>query len=684
MAFQPDGIAVSPFDTPVTGAQFDLCFSFLDREEELDLTLVYRSDLYRPETAARLAVAFERLVRGVTPPPPTLERLRLLWQDVLGRADISDTEHFVEAGGHSLKAARLVARIHAEFGCGLRLREVFANPTLRAQAMLIDRATAAPAAEPAPLAPAAEATTELLVPASAGQRRLWVLAQLAGDPAVYAINATLDLEGPLDVAALTRAIDQLVVRHEVLRTRLITDPTMAVRQRILPAEASGIMLEIAVADAAPLAFDGGPLFRTRLAWIGPDHHRLDIGLHHAIGDGLSIGVLSRDLGTLYSAFRQGKPPSLPPLSEQYRHLAARQEAWLASADGDAARAYWLDVLAGDLPVLDLPAHAPRPAVQTFRGALHHFTLDPTCVEAVRALAVRHDATLFSVLLAGVNALLHRYTDASDVIVGMPVAGRDTADLENQVGLYVNTVPLRVRFDPAAGFAALVAQTGEAVTGALEHQSYPFDRLVEDLALPRDPSRSPLFDILVVMQDEAAIPPSLDGLTVREVDPPSGIAKFDLSVHFRVTAEGIDVWLEYNSDLFAADRMHRLGGHFITLFRSALQQSARPLGLLDLATQAEAEALLGWTMPAVPPYAAPTLLAAFAKHVAMTPSRPAVSCNERRLTYRELDAWANGIAARLSTLGLQAGERVAVALPRSAALPAAILGIWKAGLVYVPV
>ncbi|HEX4368862.1 MAG TPA: amino acid adenylation domain-containing protein, partial [Rhodopila sp.] len=290
VAFQPHGIAVSPFETPVAGAQFDLCFSFLDHADGLDLTLVYRTDLYRPQTAADLAAAFGQLARTATP-KSTVERLRRLWQDVLGRTDIGDTEHFVEAGGHSLKAARLVARIHAEFGRGLRLRDVFANPTLQAQARLIDGA--APAAEPSPPASAPETTSELLVPASAGQRRLWVLAQLASDPAVYAINATLDLEGPLDVPALTRTIDQLVVRHEVLRTRLVTDPTMAVRQRILPAATSGITLEIATADAGPLALDAGPLFRTRLTPIAPNHHRLEIVLHHAIGDGWSIGVLSR-------------------------------------------------------------------------------------------------------------------------------------------------------------------------------------------------------------------------------------------------------------------------------------------------------------------------------------------------------------------------------------------------------
>jgi amino acid adenylation domain-containing protein len=683
-AFQPHGLAVSAVPVPVPGAQFDLCFSFLDRGDGLDLTLVYRADLYRPGTAARLARGFLALAEaaGAGDAPTTLNRLRRLWAGVLGRTDIGDDAHFLESGGQSLKAARLVSRIHAEFGCTLRLREVFAHPTLRAQAALIDRAMGT---TPEPATPALPAATELLVPASAGQRRLWVLSQLAADPAVYAITATLDLDGPLDTPALARAVDRLVGRHEVLRTRLVAGGagTLSVQQRILPPADSGIALEIGGGpEPLVLSLDGGPLFRVRLTAICPDRHRLEIVLHHAIGDGWSIGVLARDLGELYRSVRRGEPPALPDLSVQYRDFAARQEAWLASADGAAARAWWLDVLAGDLPVLDLPADAPRPAVQTFRGALHRFTLDRSCAAAARSLAMRHGTTLFGVLLGGVNALLHRYTGAADIILGMPVAGRDAPDLEDQVGLYINTVPLRCRFDPTAGFAALVAQVGEALAGALDHQSYPFDRLVDDLAVPRDPSRSPLFDVLVVAQDEAATPPRLEGLTVREVDADGTIAKLDLSFHLRDTPDGIDVWLEYNTDLFTTERMRRLGQHFGALLRSALDQPGRPLGMLDMLPPAEAEALRRWATP-LPAAAATTVLAAFADNVASRPTREAVRCGTQRLDYRGLDAWANGIAARLAALGLRIGDRVAVALPRSAALPAAILGIWKAGLVYVP-
>ena len=284
--------------------------------------------------------------------------------------------------------------------------------------------------------------------ASAGQRRLWVLAQLAADPAVYAITAALSIHGPLDAASLSRALDLLVARHKSLRTVLAASPVgslapastvangndpaghgvhapdqfISVRQRILSPSANGFALDIVSGDAAlpPLDIDlaAGPLFRARLTRLAPDRHRLELALHHAVGDGWSIGVLSRELGALYHAQRHGAPLPLRPLPLQYRHFAARQDAWLAGPGGAAARRYWLDTLSCALPTLDLPADAPRPAVQTFNGALHHLTLKSACIDAMRTLAMRHGTTLFAVLLAGVNALLHRYTGLSDIIMGM--------------------------------------------------------------------------------------------------------------------------------------------------------------------------------------------------------------------------------------------------------------------------
>ena len=251
---------------------------------------------------------------------------------------------------------------------------------------------------------------------------------------------------------------------------------------------------------------------------------------------------------------------------------------------------------------------------------------------------------------------------------------------------MNTVPVRTRFDAAHGFAALLDEVRDALSGALEHQSYPFDRLVDELNLPRDPSRSPLFDVMVAMQDTEATAPKLDGSIVREDDDFGGVAKFDLSVHFREAANGFDVWLEYNTDLFTAGRIHRLSGHFVTLLRAAIAARFCALGLLDLATLDEAMALRNWTAPVSPAAAgAPTVSAAFAEHVTTAPDKLAVRCGEQALTYRALDVWANDIAAHLlAVTALTPGDRVAVALHRSAALPAAILAVWKAGLVYVPI
>ncbi|MDB5370315.1 MAG: non-ribosomal peptide synthetase, partial [Roseomonas sp.] len=680
------GLGVRALPLPVPGAQFDLCFNVLDTEAGLDLSILHRADLYggnRIEALGARLVALAHRVLGpeASPPDLTPEVLRL-WQEVLGRADIGIDTPFVEAGGHSLKAARLVSRMHAAFGRTLRLREIFAHPTIRAQAALL---AAAPEAKPAPTPTVS--IPEPLPLASAGQRRIWTLAQLAGDPAVYAIASVLHLDGMLDIPALQAALGSLVARHEALRTVFEPGPD-GLRQRILAADAAGFrlpLLQPEEAAALPLAFDlaRGPLFQARLIRDAPASHRLEIVIHHAIGDGWSVGVLARDLGALYAAAHYGRPAPMPALPFQYRDAMRRQDAWRASTAGTAARLYWREALAGDLPMLDLPTDRPRPALQTFRGALHEARLGTTALAPLRHLAALRGTSLFAVLLAAVHVVLHRYSGQDDIVIGTPVAGRIDADLEDQVGLYANTLALRTRCLTEAPFTALLAQMHETISGALEHQLYPFDALVEDLAAPRDPSRSPVFDVMVAMQDEAAAAPILDGLAVRLGGEAGGIAKFDLSIHLRAAEDGLNIWLEYNTDLFDAARMARMAEHLATVLRAIPDAADRAIGRLPLLTLAEATQALRWTAPVPQPDAPATLIEAFAGQVARVPERPAVRDREGALTYAALDAHANGIAAALLNLGLSRGDPVAVAMRRGTALPTAILGIWKAGLVYVP-
>ena len=689
--FRSHGLDVTPFELPMAGAQFDLCFNVSDISDGIAFAIVYRADLYRAERVAGwaeelLALAWD--AAGLAPTSPSATpgaadikaRLTRLWAELLGQPAIGPDEHFVQAGGHSLKAARLVARIHQEFGRTMRLRDVFAHPTIRQQAAFLARESA-----PAAHAPKAEPASQGgLFPASAAQRRMWVLSQLAMDPAVYAITAELEIEGPLDVATLEHALHALVRRHEALRTALVAQDGDTLMQRILPAEDASIEVwgDAGIAGMPRLDLAAGPLFQARLIQVAPQRHRLFLILHHSVGDGWSVGVLARDLGTLYGAALHGGADQLPRLDQQYRDFARMQAEWLDSPSAGQARQFWHAMLAGELPVLSLPTDRLRPAVQSFDGAVHQHPLPSEIAAGVRGMAVQHGTTVFAVLLSAVFALLHRWSGAEDVILGVPVAGRIDPAMEDQVGLFANMLPVRAACTAAVSFADLLTQVGDRLADALEHQSYPFDRLVEELAPVRDPARSPMFDVMVAMQDDAADVPAFEGLAVRAVPDAGTTAKLDLSLHFQDMANGIVVVLEYNTGLFDASRIARLAGHLGVLIKSATADPARPIGRLKLMTAAEEEAEARWTRPAELPDGPPSVPAGFAAIAATCPGRPALR-GEPSLTYAELDRWAGAIGQALRAMGLCPGDRVGVALPRTGAISAAILGIWKAGLVYVP-
>lgn len=624
------------------------------------------------------------------------------WAEVLQLQEIPATVSFADLGGHSLHAVRVVSRLERSFGTQIGLARFYTLETVAAIAAWLETQVAATTA-PAAIPRAAEAAD---YPLSHSQYRVWLLSRLGAAPAAYNQCAAYRLRGPLDIPALERAVLALVERHEALRT-LFTLTDAGPRQRMLAqctaklehaaAEDSGLAAlaqRIAAAARAPFDLENGPLLRVTLYRRGPADHVLALALHHIVGDGWSFGQVLADLGT---AYRDGALPAPPPL--RYRDYAT----WTRSATHAAAlaphRAYWRERLgaAGTLPALPtVPADRPRPPVASGRGGALRRLLPLAAADhgALERCLTTHAASLFQFLASLVMVLIARHGEALaaaaddanagiPVRIGTPVAGRDRPELEELVGICVNTLVLDAHVRVEQPFATLLAEVRDTALAALDHQSYPFDRLVEDLAPERDASRNPLFDVLVALQNAPRASDGLAGLQVEDLQVPLGIAAFDLVFEFAPDPEGLMLELSYASDLYAAATAARLADRLEVLLHAALADPACAIGALPLLNAAEAALLAAFASGPRQALPTTTLPASFAARAAERPHAPALLTDTEILDFATLAARADSLALALAAAGVGHGERVAVLLPRDANWPVALLATLRAGAVYLP-
>ena len=629
---------------------------------------VDRARLPAPDRAAR---------RGGEPARTAMERVVAdVWSQVLGVTSIGRDEDFFALGGHSLKAVQVTLRLEARLGVAVTLRGLFARPVLKDFAAGLEGAVRSVQSHPVRLPDAPDYAL------SYGQRRLWILRQIESDPAVYTVSGAWRIDAALDVDALAAAFTALAARHEILRTEIVVRDGEP-RQRILPSLGVPFAYEdlSAMPNADALAreriaartsfeLSEAPLWRAVLLRVAPERFVLVLHMHHIVSDGWSSEVFWRDLLALY----RGDP--LPPLAVQYRDYAAWQVGVLASAD--ELRDYWHRTLAAPLPILALPADAPRPGTKSFDGATHVERFDPALLAAVKELAAACGVSMFSVLLAATAAVLHRWSGQNDIVLGTPVAGRQAVELEEQIGFYVNTLALRVAPEGKLAFGAFATSCGATVADALEHQAYPFDRLVEELAPERDPSRSPLFDVLVVLQNAERGLVDRGALDAAPIDVPVPVARFDLTVFFAEDAGGLSVALEYATSIFHAETAARFVRHLETLLRHACAAPATALADLDLLAPAERAALLAPPPPTPEP---PSLLAQFSAQVAARPDRCAVADERYALSFAALDARSDALAAEIAR-SAPAESVVAVLADRSADNLVAFLAVLKAGCTYL--
>jgi amino acid adenylation domain-containing protein len=615
---------------------------------------------------------------------------------VLGVERVGRHHHFFELGGHSLLAVRVISRVRQVLQLDAALGDLFVRPVLADFARALETAGRAelPAIEPA------DRSERLAL--SFAQQRLWFLEQLEVAGRAYHVPTRLRLRGELDRAALGRALDRIVARHEALRTTFHAVDGQPV-QRVAPVEESAFHLvehdlgdHAAAAEAelrrvmaeeagAPFDLARGPLIRGRLVRLAPEEHVLLVTMHHIVSDGWSMGVLTRELSALYAAFRRGDADPLPPLPVQYADYAAWQRRWV---DGEVLREqadYWRETLAGVPELLELPTDHARPARQDFAGAALEVELDEELTAGLKALGRRQGTTLFMTLLAGWAAVLGRLSGQDDVVVGTPTANRGRREIEGLIGFFVNTLAVRVDLSGSPSVAELLGRVKERALGAQQHQDIPFEQVVERVRPARSMAHSPLFQVLFAWQNASGGRLELPGLELAPAGrPDQGAAKFDLSLSLSEAGGRIVGGVEYATSLYERATVERRLGYLRRALEAMVAGEDQAVDRLPLLPEAERRQVVeAWNATGTAYPDESCIHELFEAQAERTPDAVALVFEGGRLTYAELNARANRLAHHLRASGVGPDVRVAICAERGPEMVVGVLGVLKAGGAYVP-
>ncbi|HEY0734516.1 MAG TPA: amino acid adenylation domain-containing protein, partial [Herpetosiphonaceae bacterium] len=610
-------------------------------------------------------------------------------------------------GLDSLMAVDLQYRLESSLGVLVPMAQFFEDTTLsRLAAQILSDITDAPGSL-ATLQESAQPGDKYAL--SPGQQAIWFLHQLAPESAAYNIGSAARVQGDLHVAALRRAFQAVVDRHPALRTTFGLRDGNPV-QSVQPSVSADFVVEDASSwDAAalddrltaeahrPFNLEHGPLLRVRIFKRSEREHALLLVVHHIVSDLWSLATIVHEIGQLYPAELDGRSLDLAPLSLRYADYVAWQRDLLAGPEGERLWSYWQQ-LRDVSTALDLPADHPRPSVQTFTGAAHTFQLGPELTRELKALTQATETTPFMALLAAFQVLLYRYSGQESFLVGSPTSGRSRARLADSVGYFVNPVALRADLAGRPTFSELLGRVRRTVQGALSHQDYPFPLLVERLQPERDPSRSPLFQTMFVLQQghiagqeqlagfalgDSGAQLQIDGLQLTALELEQQVAQFDITLMMAELDDDLVGSLQYNSDLFEPATMARLADHFQQLLQAIVADPHQRVTALPLLTIEERQQLLSWNQSALAVPDVGSIPQAFEAQAARTPAATALIVGTQRLTYHELNQRANQLAHALRERGIGPEVRVGVCLHRTADLVVALLAVLKAGGAYVP-
>ncbi|AXG70721.1 gramicidin S synthase 2 [Kordia sp. SMS9] len=615
-----------------------------------------------------------------------------IWEDVLQRKEIGMHDDFFALGGHSLRAIRLLNKYHKEFEIRLELSDLFSETTVASQVALLSASDTKNYEE----IPVLEAQADYAV--SSGQHRLWILSQFKEGSLAYHMPNFVYLEGNHDVTLFQKAVHAVVERHEILRTIFKQQKTGEVRQHIIPTENynftigfedfsnhenSEVAFENYRKQDAQLAFDleNGPLFRCCLMQLSEKQYAFYYNLHHIISDGWSMDVLREDVMKYYQYFHQETAIDIAPLRIQYKDFSQWQLQQSESENQQAAQTYWTEKFQGELPILNLPTTKLRPKVKTYNGQTLETSISDTNYRAIQKFVSEHGGSTFMVLLASWQAIFYRYSGLKDQIIGTPTSGRTHKELENQIGFYINTLALRNTLEKGDSFATFYERIKQNTLESFNHQAYPFDRLVEDLKLNYDTSRSALFDVLLTLnQSDEASESRKNSNTIVELG--QTMAKFDIEISFQETDGQLSYVFIYNEDVYDQSIMKQLMQHYQQLLGELVSNATTNIDHIAYLSAVEKEALVHHK-PAIA--IEDNLLSDFTKQVLKTPEHTAIIIDDVSLTYQEVEAFSNQFAHYLiHTYQVATEERVALKLTRSEWMPIAILGILKSGAAYVPI
>ncbi|MCB8978818.1 MAG: amino acid adenylation domain-containing protein [Ardenticatenaceae bacterium] len=633
------------------------------------------------------------------PRTPLEMAIATLWQQLLGRQQIGIHDIFFEQGGDSILATQTVSWIRQTYGVDVSLRALFTDPTVAGLAHHIDQAQqAAQTTQLPPLQPRQPAASGAGDVLSFAQQRSWFLDQLTPENPFYNMPKTIRLVGQLNVAALSQTLNEIVRRHETLRTvfalvdghpRSFVTPQVKLELRTasvqhLPEdERLEAARQLLVQEVQrPFDLTRGPLIRPFLVQLSQQEHILQLTMHHIASDGWSTGVLHRELVALYPAFCAGQPAPLPDLPLQYADFAAWQRRWLTDDVLAGHLAYWQGQLA-NLSTLELPTDHPRPPVQTVSGARQLFKLPADLTQALEALSQQESVTLFMLLLATFQTLLHRYANQEDIVIGSPIANRNRTEIEGLIGFFANMLVLRTDFSNNPSFRELLQRVKEVALSAYEHQDLPFEKLVEELQPERDLSRTPMFQVVFALQNAPMPALKLPNLTLSSFPIDKGTAAYDINMAMWQTGGALHGRIEYNTDLFDADTVARFIRHFQQLLTVIVAAPDTPVAELPLLTLAEEAQLAAWnnTQADYPQDSAIHHL--FEAQAAQTPGKTAVTFANQSFTYAELNQRANQMAHYLQHLGVGPETLVGLCVERSLEMFVGLLGILKAGGAYLP-
>ncbi|WP_422396269.1 amino acid adenylation domain-containing protein [Pseudomonas trivialis] len=626
------------------------------------------------------------------PVTPLQQQVAAIWAAILGAERVGLNQHFFELGGHSLLAMQVVSRIRHTLSLEVPLKVLFEHPRLDAFVAALHTPDTTLSTAP-PLLPAGR---EQPLPLSYAQERQWFLWQLEPSSAAYHIPSALRLKGQLDRAALQRSFDTLLARHESLRTRLrqdpdrtvqVIEPHLALPITLAEVDETRLQARVEALIAEPFDLQQGPLLRVALLRLAADEHVLVLVQHHIVSDGWSMQLMVEELVQLYAAYSQGEDVQLPALPIQYADYALWQRNWMEAGEKERQLAYWREMLGGEQSVLELPFDHPRPAVQSHQGARLAFELAPELTEGLKALARQQGVTLFMLLLASFQTLLHRYSGQEEIRVGVPIANRNRSETERLIGFFVNTQVLKADLHGQMSVEQLVQQTRQRALEAQAHQDLPFEQLVEALQPERSLSHNPLFQVMFNHQTDvgqAQVQQQLPTLLVEGLAWESKTAHFDLDLDIQESAEGIWATLGYARDLFDAGTVHRMARHWQNVLQGMVANPQQALGELNLLDAAEQRQILElWDRSAAGFSSRRLVHQLVADRAQETPHAVAVKFADEQLTYGELDRRANRLAQALIARGVGPEVRVAIAMPRSAEIMVAFLAVMKAGGAYVP-